>query len=138
MRLRQRIALSCVCGLAAITIAFETLRSVKLYQTNFNLTNLYSYLELLITVLIGMLPSYRFMVGSSDKDREYRHLFWTNVTFRSRSSSQFSGFSLQNYDIRRSRDTVSTRNANEHDIEHEQPPPLPVAHVRDHHIQEPA
>ncbi|KAK9418795.1 hypothetical protein SUNI508_07815 [Seiridium unicorne] len=127
MRFKQKLAVSSICGLAGITIAFETVRSVKLYQTNFNLTNLYSYLELLITVVIGMLPSYRFMVGNTDKDREYRHLFWTHVTFRSRGSSQHSGYSMHSYD--RSRNTESARNINETATDVEQPS-LPPAHVK--------
>jgi hypothetical protein len=128
MRTKQKLAVSGMCGLAGITIAFETVRSVKLYQLNFNLTNLYSYLELLITVLVGMLPSYRFMVGNSDKDREYRHLFWTHVTFRSRGSGN-SAFSMHSYN--RSRDTDSARNINEPGVDSEPVPPLPATHVRE-------
>lgn len=47
-----------------ITVGFETVRSVKLYQNDFNLTNLYSYLKLLVAAIISMLPSFRFMVST--------------------------------------------------------------------------
>ncbi|OTA57164.1 hypothetical protein K449DRAFT_437440 [Hypoxylon sp. EC38] len=93
---KQKIAVSAICSLAIITIAFETVRTVKLYQENSNLTNLYSYLELLISVLISMLPSYRFLISTTDKDREYRHLLWTRLTMRS-YHSDLSGYSMQNY-----------------------------------------
>ncbi|KAI1881151.1 hypothetical protein JX265_001391 [Neoarthrinium moseri] len=64
---------------------------------NLNMRTKQNYLELLITVLIGMLPSYRFLLGNSEKDREYRHIFWTHVTFRSPGSSN-AGHSMQSYD----------------------------------------
>ncbi|KAI1418057.1 hypothetical protein F5Y13DRAFT_184571 [Hypoxylon sp. FL1857] len=92
----QRLAVSAICSLAIITIAFETVRTVKLYQENANLTNLYSYLELLISVLLSMLPSYRFLISPTDKDREYRRLLWTRITMRSHHSNS-SGYSMQNY-----------------------------------------
>lgn len=66
----QKWAVSAVGSLATITIAFETVRTVKLYQNNFNLTDLYSYLELLVAVITSMLPSFRSLVSPSDKDRE--------------------------------------------------------------------
>ncbi|KAI0101540.1 hypothetical protein GGR51DRAFT_563443 [Nemania sp. FL0031] len=91
----QKLALSAICGLAIITVAFETVRSVKLYQVNNYLTNLYGYLELLVSVLISMLPSYRFLVSPSDKDREYRRIFWSRITLRSVSSN--SSFSMHSY-----------------------------------------
>ncbi|KAI2465742.1 hypothetical protein F4781DRAFT_408115 [Annulohypoxylon bovei var. microspora] len=111
MRMTQKIALSAICSLAMITVAFETVRSVKLHQLNSNLTNLYSYLELLVSVLISMLPSYRFLISPSDKDREYRRLFWSRVTLRS-YHSRSSGYSMQNYD-RTARPTESQRAINE-------------------------
>ncbi|KAI0413212.1 hypothetical protein F5X98DRAFT_379020 [Xylaria grammica] len=79
MHVKQKLAVTAICGLALIIIAFETVRTVRLYTETFTLTNLYSYLKLLIVVIISMLPSYRFLVSSSDKDREYRQslqLFW--------------------------------------------------------------
>jgi hypothetical protein len=87
---------------------------VKLYQVDLHLTNLYSYLELLISVLISMLPSFRFMVGPSDKDREYRRIFWTRLTLRSRHSNS-SGYSMHSFD-QTSREPQSQR---------AQQPPLP-------------
>ncbi|KAI0169215.1 hypothetical protein GGR52DRAFT_554218 [Hypoxylon sp. FL1284] len=99
MRTKQKLALTGIFGLAAITIAFETVRTVKLHQVSFYLTNLYSYLELLISVLVSMLPSYRFLVSASDKDREYRRLFWTRLTMRSYHSG-FSGYSMHDLRVR--------------------------------------
>jgi hypothetical protein len=124
MRKTQKLAVSGICGLAIITVAFETVRTVKLYQLNFNLTNLYSYLELLVSVIIGMLPSYRFMISPSDKDREYRRLFWSRITMRSHHSNS-SGYSMHSYD-RRSRASVSSRAINETAAGQEQPAPLPT------------
>ncbi|KAH9904399.1 hypothetical protein F4778DRAFT_780367 [Xylariomycetidae sp. FL2044] len=95
MSARQKLAISAVCCLALITIAFETVRSVKLYQVNNYLTNLYGYLEVLIAVLISMLPSYRFLVSPPDKDAEYRRLFWSRITMRTQHSN--SSFSMHNY-----------------------------------------
>lgn len=105
----QRLAVSAICSLAFITIAFETVRCVKLWQLDSHLTNLYSYTELLVSVIVGMLPSYRFMVGPSDKDHEYRRIFWSTVTFRSIHSNS-SGFSMATYE-RDSRRSGSSRNA---------------------------
>lgn len=90
---KQKLAVSGICGLAVITVAFDTLRTVKLYTEDFTLTNLYSYLELIIAVLTGMLPSYRFLVSPAEKDREYRRLFWTRVTLR--RSVDSSGVSME-------------------------------------------
>ena len=80
----QKMAVLVIGSLALITIAFETVRSVKLYTTNFNLTNLYSYLELLVAVIICQLPAYRFLFsGDNDKSRESnRRLFWSRITFQ--------------------------------------------------------
>ncbi|KAI0106398.1 hypothetical protein GGR51DRAFT_571348 [Nemania sp. FL0031] len=96
MHIKQKLAVTGIFGLAAITIAFETLRTVKLYSEDFTLTNLYSYLELVIAVLLSMLPSYRFLVSPTDKDREYRRLFWSRVTLRSyhSASSDYSMHTL--------------------------------------------
>ncbi|KAJ8133418.1 hypothetical protein O1611_g199 [Lasiodiplodia mahajangana] len=96
MHIKQKLAVTGIFGLAAITIAFETLRTVKLYSEDFTLTNLYSYLELVVSVLLSMLPSYRFLVSPTDKDREYRRLFWSRVTLRSyhSASSDYSMHSL--------------------------------------------
>ncbi|KAI0849248.1 hypothetical protein F5Y00DRAFT_261718 [Daldinia vernicosa] len=80
MRKKQKFALSAICSLAMITIAFDTARCVKLHLLDSHLTKLYSYLHLLVSVLISQLPSYRFLVSPSDKDREYRRLFWSRVT----------------------------------------------------------
>ncbi|KAI2613765.1 uncharacterized protein GGS25DRAFT_15350 [Hypoxylon fragiforme] len=90
MRLHQKLAVSGLCSLAIVTIAFETARSVKLYELSNSFTNLYSYLELIISVLVGMLPSYRFLVSPTDKDREYRRLFWSRITLRSYNSGSSS------------------------------------------------
>lgn len=93
----QKLAVSAICSLATITVGFETVRSVKLYQNNYNLTNLYSYLELLVAVITSMLSSFRFMVSPADKDREYRRLFWSRLTMRSTHSNS-SGYSMHSYD----------------------------------------
>ncbi|TGJ78468.1 hypothetical protein E0Z10_g10294 [Xylaria hypoxylon] len=95
MHVNQKLAVTAICSLALITIAFETVRTCKLHTQNFTLTNLYSYLELLVAVLIGMLPSYRFLVSPSDKDREYRRLFWSRITLRGNYSNS-SVYSMQN------------------------------------------
>ncbi|KAI1456091.1 hypothetical protein F4805DRAFT_468321 [Annulohypoxylon moriforme] len=121
MRLTQKLAMSSLCGLAIVTIAFETVRSVKLYQPSSALTYLYSYLELTISVLVCMLPSYRFLISPADKDREYRRLFWSRITMRSYHSGS-SGYSMNSYP--RSHTTESTRAINHI---HEQHPPLPTA-----------
>ncbi|KAI1146012.1 hypothetical protein F4825DRAFT_466884 [Nemania diffusa] len=101
MHIRQKLAVIGIFGLGAITVAFETLRTVKLYSEDFSLTNLYSYLELVIAVLLSMLPSYRFLVSPSDKDREYRRLFWSRMTLRSYHSAS-SDHSMQILGRRRS------------------------------------
>ncbi|KAI1394217.1 uncharacterized protein F4822DRAFT_424693 [Hypoxylon trugodes] len=124
MRLKQKLALSGICSLAIITIAFETVRTVKLYQENNNLTNLYSYLELLVSVLTSMLPSYRFLISPSDKDREYRRLFWTRITLRSYHSAS-SGYSMQNYD-QTSRPAESQRAIHKGLETSQDVPPLPT------------
>lgn len=106
----QKLAVSSICSLAIITVVFEIVRTVKLYQNNFNLTNLYSYLELLVAVIISILPSFRFMVSPSPKDREYRRLFWTAITWRSMHSNS-SGYSMHSYD-QVSRQNASSRQIN--------------------------
>lgn len=125
MRLTQKLAVSSLCGLAIITIAFETARSVKLYQLSSALTYLYSYLELIISVLVSMLPSYRFLISLADKDQEYRRLFWSRITMRSYHSGS-SGYSMNSY--HRSHTTESARAINQID---EQQPPLPKIDQRD-------
>ncbi|KAH9905785.1 hypothetical protein F4778DRAFT_802225 [Xylariomycetidae sp. FL2044] len=120
----QKLAVSGLCSLALVTIAFDTLRSVKIYQLSSALTYLYSYIELIISVLISMLPSYRFMISPSDKDREYRRLFWTRITMRSIHSNS-SGYSMHSYD-RRSAAAESARAINETN----DPPPLPSLETR--------
>ncbi|KAI0803805.1 hypothetical protein GGR55DRAFT_682219 [Xylaria sp. FL0064] len=123
MHIKQKLAVTAICSLALITIAFETARTVKLYTENFTLTNLYSYLELLIAVLISMLPSYRFLVSPSDKDREYRRLFWTRITLRS-NRSYSSEYSMHN--MSRGQPTQSEQAINEPTIEDEPTPPIPT------------
>lgn len=121
----QKLAVSAVCSLAMITIAFETVRTVKLYTNNFNLTNLYSYLELLVAVITSMLPSFRFLVSPSEKDREYRRLFWTRLTMRSTHSNS-SGYSMHSYG-RADRRGESSREINvETTINQDVAPPLPT------------
>ncbi len=80
MRTSQKLALSGVCGLVLVTVAFEIVRSVKLSQANFHLTTLYGYLQLLVAVIIGMLPPYRLLLFNSERRREYRGLFWYRLT----------------------------------------------------------
>ncbi|KAK4220665.1 hypothetical protein QBC38DRAFT_493741 [Podospora fimiseda] len=93
----QKLALTGICSLALITIAFETVRTVKLYQLNFSLTNLYGYLELLVAVIVGMIPGYRFLLtNNKDKNTEYRRLFWSRVTLRRREGDKTqTGYSLE-------------------------------------------
>lgn len=122
MPTEQKLAVTGICGLAIITIAFDTLRTVKLYSENFALTGLYSYLELVVAVLTSMLPSYRFLVSSSDKGRgDLRH-FLNRIT-RSRSSNS-SGYSMNNANSRSS--NRPERVANNHLTIPEPTPPLPV------------
>lgn len=130
MRLTQKLAVTAICSLAMITVAFETIRSVKLYQTDFNLTNLYGYLELLVSVLVSMLPSYRFLISPADKDREYRRIFWSRITLRTyRSGNSSAGYSMHSYD-RRSRVTESARAINEAAAGREDDlPSVPKAHL---------
>ncbi|KAI1768392.1 hypothetical protein GGR53DRAFT_477971 [Hypoxylon sp. FL1150] len=125
MRLTQKLALSSLCTLAMITVAFDTARSVKLYQLSSALTYLYSYLELVISVLISMLPSYRFLISPADKDREYQRLFWSRITMRNYHSGS-SGYSMNSY--HRSHRAESARAIDQID---EQPPPLPTLDKRE-------
>ena len=97
---KQKLALSSVCVLALVTIVFETVRTVKLYQENLYLTNLYSYLELLVSVLVSTLPSYRFLISPTLKDREYRRILWSRLTLRSNHSND-SAYSMHNHGIDR-------------------------------------
>lgn len=101
MHYKQKLAVTGIFSLAAVTIAFETVRSVKLYSENFSLTNLYSYTELVVAVLLSMLPSYRFLVSPADKDREYRRLFWSRLTLRSYHSGS-SDYSMNTLGRRQS------------------------------------
>lgn len=123
----QKLAVSSICSLAMITVIFETVRTVKLHQNNFNLTNLYSYLELLVAVITSTLPSFRFMVSPSPKDREYRRLFWTAITLRSAHSNS-SGYFMHSYDQACGR-TGSSRQINVQtaiDQQSREVPPLPT------------
>lgn len=91
---RQKLAASAIFGLAIITVAFEVVRSIKLFKVNTNLTNLYGYLELTISVLLCMLPPYRFLVSpAADKGgRRERRLLWSRITtLRSRPESSRGG-----------------------------------------------
>ncbi|KAI1322718.1 hypothetical protein F5Y16DRAFT_404193 [Xylariaceae sp. FL0255] len=110
MHIRQKLAITAICSLAFITIAFEIVRTYKLYTETFTLSNLYGYLELLVAVFVSMLPSYRFLVSPADKDREYRRLFWSRITLRG-NSSHSSGFSMHN--ISRTHTNQSGHAANE-------------------------
>ncbi|KAI0482648.1 hypothetical protein GGR56DRAFT_200308 [Xylariaceae sp. FL0804] len=94
MRTTQKLAISGLCSLALITVAFETVRS---------------------------LPSYRFLISPSDKDREYRRLFWTRITMRSFPSNS-SGYSMQNYSLR----AVNTETARAINTIDEDQHPLPT------------
>ena len=122
MRTSQKLAVSVICSLALITIAFEVVRTVKLYQESFVLTNLYSYLEFEIAIIVSMLPTYRFLISNSEKNREYRRAFWSRITLRSYQSSH-SGYSMHSYD-RRSRAGNSSQ-AIATPTESEEVPPLP-------------
>ncbi len=116
-----------ICSLAIITVVFETVRSVKLYQVNFNLTNLYGYLELLVSVFVSMLPSYRFLISPADKDREYRRIFWSRITLKS-YHFRSTGYSIHSYD-RRSRARESTCGTNESSISRDNIPPIPKSEL---------
>ncbi|KAI0443875.1 hypothetical protein F4803DRAFT_573979 [Xylaria telfairii] len=122
MATEQKLAVTGICGLAIITIAFDTLRTVKLYSENFALTGLYSYLELVVAVLTSMLPSYRFLVSSPDKGAGDLRGFLTRIT-RSRSSNS-SGYSMNNANSRNS--NQPERAANNHVSIPQPTPPLPV------------
>ncbi|KAI1125911.1 hypothetical protein F5Y10DRAFT_279206 [Nemania abortiva] len=124
MHIKQKLAVTGIFGLAAVTVAFETLRTVKLYSEDFTLTNLYSYLELVIAVLLSMLPSYRFLVSPTDKDREYRRLFWSRMTLRSYHSAS-SDNSMQTLGRRQSNQSGRVGDSRERDQEPESS--LPVA-----------
>ncbi|KAI1427948.1 hypothetical protein F5Y12DRAFT_711579 [Xylaria sp. FL1777] len=99
MRKTQKVAVTVLCGLTLVTIVFETVRSVKLYMQNQALILVYSYLELLISVFISLLPFYRFLLSQSEKDREYRRLLWSRVTM-SKYRSSSSNSSLPSYSRR--------------------------------------
>ncbi|KAI1275358.1 hypothetical protein F5Y07DRAFT_369817 [Xylaria sp. FL0933] len=124
MHVKQKLAVTAICSLALITIAFDTVRTVKLSTENMTLTNIYAYLELTIAVLISMLPSYRFLVSPSDKDREYRRLFWTRITLRS-NRSYSSQYSMHN--VSRGQTSQSEQAINESTLEDEPAPPVPTA-----------
>ncbi|KAI0397602.1 hypothetical protein F5Y17DRAFT_350038 [Xylariaceae sp. FL0594] len=129
MHTRQKLAVTGICSLAIITVAFETVRTVKLYSVNFTLTNLYSYLELIIAVLTSMLPSFRFLISPTDKDREYRRLFWSRLTLRSYHSAS-SGYSMP--DLTRRRTPQGERNPYESATDLVPPPPLPTSSIPVH------
>ncbi|KAI1113733.1 hypothetical protein F5Y14DRAFT_462221 [Nemania sp. NC0429] len=124
MHYKQKLAVTGIFSLAAVTIAFETVRSVKLYSEVFSLTNLYSYTELVISVLICMLPSYRFLVSPADKDREYRRLFWSRLTLRSYHSGS-SDYSMHTLGRRHS--NQSGRPIIDEETAPEPIPPLPTS-----------
>ena len=98
MHRSQKLALSAICSLALVTIAFDTLRTVKLYQEDPFLNVLYGYLELQIAVIIAMLPNYRFLISNREKHREYRRLFFSRITFGSFRSTHHSNHSLHSLD----------------------------------------
>lgn len=123
MHTKQKLAVTAICSLALITIAFEIVRTVKLYTEDFALTSLYGYLELLVSVLVSMLPSYRFLVSPADKDREYRRLLWTRITMRSNLSCS-SGYSMNN--MRRGQENQSQQAINELITPDELEPPAPA------------
>ncbi|KAI0490580.1 hypothetical protein F4859DRAFT_520352 [Xylaria cf. heliscus] len=123
MPINQKIAVTGICSLAVVTVAFDTLRVVKLYLETPALTGLYSYLELVIAVLTSMLPSYRFLVSSSDKSREDVRRVLSLVTIRSRYSN-YSGYSTDDADNRSK--NQPERAANDHVTGQEPTPPLPV------------
>ncbi|KAM7197542.1 hypothetical protein V8F33_005508 [Rhypophila sp. PSN 637] len=95
MQTKQKLAFLGVCSLAIITIAFEVVRTVKLSQLNFNLTNLYSYLELLVAVIISTLPTFSFAISNTEKSREYRRLLWSRITLASYRSNNGSNHSVE-------------------------------------------
>ncbi len=119
----QKLGVSGICSLALVTIAFETVRSVKLYQEDAHLTNLYGYLELLVAVIISMLPAYRFLISSTKKNLEYRRLLRSRFTLRSHHSNH-SAHSMDNYNqasgASGSRSTAAAAASGE-------APPLPTA-----------
>ncbi|KAI8952289.1 hypothetical protein F4801DRAFT_600156 [Xylaria longipes] len=84
---KQRLAVTSICGLALLTVAVDVLRTRKLFENNFALADIYGYLELVIAVLASVLPSYESLVFSSEKNREDSRRFWSWATFRSRSSN---------------------------------------------------
>lgn len=135
MPVPQKLAVSGISSLVMITIAFETVRTVKIYQVDPHLTNLYSYLELLVSVIVGMLPSYRFMVSPAEKDREYRRRFCSRVTMRSGRSE--ASIAMQRYrDNQESRKTEASRRINVEtvvNLEQEPAPPLPSSTISVHH-----
>ncbi|KAK4210214.1 putative cfem domain-containing protein [Rhypophila decipiens] len=102
LRHDQKYAILGVCSLALITVVFETVRSVKLYQQDPHLTNLYGYLELLVAVIISTLPTYRFVIFYGEKSKEYRRLVWTRMTTvfnpTTRGSVGLSGGSIRSAD----------------------------------------
>lgn len=83
IRLSQRLALLGICSLALVTVAFDVVRTVKLSRANPNLTTLYGYLELLVTVIISTLPTYGLAISSTEKSREQRRLLWSRITLAS-------------------------------------------------------
>ena len=130
MRITQKLAVTAICSLAIITVMFETVRSVKLYQVNFNLTNLYGYLELLVSVIVSMLPSYRFLISPADKDREYRRIFWSRITLRTYHSNS-TGYSMPSCDWR-SRASESARAVDETAVNRGDVLPLPKTNLYSH------
>ncbi|KAI9711037.1 MAG: hypothetical protein M1820_002475 [Bogoriella megaspora] len=94
----QKLSLTMITSLAIVTIAFDTVRTVKLFQLDSRLTDLYSTLELHIAVLISILPTYRFLVSNTDRNREYQRLFWSRITFGSVGSGRsYSMHSMPNH-----------------------------------------
>lgn len=86
MRISQKLAVTGVCCLALVCIAFDVLRTVQQYRGSMLLAILYTSLELEMAVLVVMLPPLRFLISNSDKSRTYRRRFLSIITLRSLSA----------------------------------------------------
>ena len=69
-----------------ITIAFDTLRTFKSCEDILFFMILYTFLELEITTIVSMRPSYRFFVSKQAKSRAYRRAFLSAISLRTLGS----------------------------------------------------
>lgn len=100
-RLNMPFSLKCsaagIFSLAAIIIAFDTVRAVKSNSGNTVFTLLYTSLEGEVAAMVAMLPAYRSIVSNKQPNKQRRMEFFYLITLRSIPSSE-QGLILQSKD----------------------------------------